>query len=420
MRSNKVIRYTYRQVISITPRPIYSACPLISRISTLSKQTNRHLQSTQKKPNPLSFSNFQGGYLPSLTISMATEAENPSTAAPTTTVEDNPSKTLDTAAPASTKPDQVEDSSNTASSAVDSATEGPKQDADDSKSAAPATDTEKKIRRAERFGITVQLSEQEKRNSRAERNMFLAFEDVFLGKGLSLAFFWELNWWFREVVLRWCASGLICYSVHNSKWIIEANKTRFGTKSTSQQSESDSVKKSEELKRKARAERFGIPVPPTATDEEAKKKARLERFASSPKIDALEEDKRKARALRFSQSSSGSLSMNGNGDLEPMHVLLIAAVQRLIMKCISKIDIFDIDLSILKGFRISDILSGILRSVNTSKVLVIFFGLMMNCSASPRPSSDVVSDMPDARNDIQTETGCLVCEIIAGAPMELV
>lgn len=34
---------------------------------------------------------------------------------------------------------------------------------------ATVTDTQKKIRRAERFGMPVQLSEQEKRNSRAER-----------------------------------------------------------------------------------------------------------------------------------------------------------------------------------------------------------------------------------------------------------
>ncbi|KAJ6699082.1 PROTEIN MODIFIER OF SNC1 11 [Salix purpurea] len=192
---------------------------------------------------------------------MATQTENPSTDAATNiTVEDNPSETLETAVPASTKPDRVEDSTTTASSIVESPTEGPKQGADNSKSASPATDSDKKFRRAERFGINVQLSEKEKRNSRAER---------------------------------------------------------FGTGSQGSEPESDSVKKSEELKRKARAERFGIPVPPTATDVEVKKKARVERFAVAPKIDALEENKRKARALRFSQSSSDSLSMNGKGDLEP-------------------------------------------------------------------------------------------------------
>lgn len=34
---------------------------------------------------------------------------------------------------------------------------------------APVSDVQRKMRRAERFGISVQLSEEEKRNSRAER-----------------------------------------------------------------------------------------------------------------------------------------------------------------------------------------------------------------------------------------------------------
>ncbi|KAJ6778397.1 PROTEIN MODIFIER OF SNC1 11 [Salix koriyanagi] len=189
---------------------------------------------------------------------MATETDNHSTAA----AEDKHSKTLDTAVPDSTKTDRGEDSTETALFTVDLAIEGPKKDSENSKSTAPVTDIEKKIRRAERFGITVQLSEQEKRNTRAER----------FGTG-----------------------------------------TGTGTGSTAQGSESDSVKKSEELKRKARAERFGIPVPPVASDEETKKKVRLERFAPAAKTNAQEEDKRKARALRFSQSSSGSLSINGQG-----------------------------------------------------------------------------------------------------------
>ncbi|KAK7356161.1 hypothetical protein VNO80_15427 [Phaseolus coccineus] len=85
---------------------------------------------------------------------------------------------------------------------------------------APLSDIQKKIRRVERFGISVQMSEKEKRSSRAER---------------------------------------------------------FGTVSASQGSEPS---KSEELKRKARAERFGMPSPTTAADEEAKKKTRLARFAN--------------------------------------------------------------------------------------------------------------------------------------------
>ncbi|CAN1304511.1 Protein MODIFIER OF SNC1 11 [Linum perenne] len=121
-----------------------------------------------------------------------------------------------------------------------------KTDAAVSENADSVTDAEKKILRAERFGISVQLSEEEKRNSRAESKLILG---------------------------------------------------RFGTPSPKQGS--DGSKNSEESKRKARADRFGQPVPAEPTDNEAKKKARLERFGSLPKPDAVEEDKRKARALRF-------------------------------------------------------------------------------------------------------------------------
>ncbi|OVA18217.1 hypothetical protein BVC80_1835g646 [Macleaya cordata] len=113
---------------------------------------------------------------------------------------------------------------------------------------APVTDLQKKMRRAERFGMAVQLSEEEKRNSRAER---------------------------------------------------------FGTASTVHGS--DELKKSEELKRKARAERFGLPAQSVA-DEEAKKKARQARFATNSKTDSVEEDKMKARAIRFSQTPAGGPS----------------------------------------------------------------------------------------------------------------
>ncbi|KAH0458465.1 hypothetical protein IEQ34_013780 [Dendrobium chrysotoxum] len=113
----------------------------------------------------------------------------------------------------------------------------------------PASSLEKKIRRAERFGVPVQLSEEEKRNSRAER---------------------------------------------------------FGTNSPSPGKD---VGVSEEQKRKARAERFGL-VQHSSTDEAAKKKARLERFSQKPKSNALEEEKSKARAARFSGTSNSSSESN--------------------------------------------------------------------------------------------------------------
>ncbi|RZC83529.1 hypothetical protein C5167_046315 [Papaver somniferum] len=121
-------------------------------------------------------------------------------------------------------------------------------------------DLQKKMRRAERFGVPVNLSEKDKRNTRAER---------------------------------------------------------FGTAPTVQ--ESDASKNSEDLKRKARAERFGLPAKPVAdaTDEEAKKKARQDRFTSnsktSPKMDSVEEDKMKARAIRFSQCPASAPSQTTNG-----------------------------------------------------------------------------------------------------------
>ncbi|XP_060201666.1 protein MODIFIER OF SNC1 11-like [Lycium barbarum] len=129
------------------------------------------------------------------------------------------------------------------------------------------SDIQKKMKRAERFGMTVQLSEQEKRNTRAER---------------------------------------------------------FGTASAAQGSEA--LKKAEEQKRKARAERFGLKQSDSG-DEEAKKKARLARFAPPAKADPVEEDKRKARALRFSESQSGSQShQNGKGKTEQETVVVEKAV----------------------------------------------------------------------------------------------
>ncbi|KAK7284254.1 hypothetical protein RJT34_18997 [Clitoria ternatea] len=182
-----------------------------------------------------------------LLLSMATHTtdNNP--------LQENPNKTLDPAAP---NPDADPIPAAKDPDAADSKTTPPDSDA-------PLSDVQKKMRRAERFGISVQLSEKEKRNSRAER---------------------------------------------------------FGTGSTT--SQGPEATKSEELKRKARAERFGMPSPTTAADEEAKKKARLARFAPVSKTDPLEEDKRKARALRFSNPSSTSLSeVNGEGKIEPKAVI---------------------------------------------------------------------------------------------------
>ncbi|KAJ8747081.1 hypothetical protein K2173_014488 [Erythroxylum novogranatense] len=182
---------------------------------------------------------------------------------PTASVADNATKTtLETSLVASAMPDRVKDSTGNESSTIDSGKDDSKMDGEDPKTgkatAALVSDTEKKIRRAERFGITVQLSEQEKRSSRAER---------------------------------------------------------FGTGSSLPASEGS--KNSEELKRKARAERFGLPMQSVPTDEDAKKKARLERFAPDTKSEGLEEDKKKARALRFSKPSETSLSLNGKGTVEP-------------------------------------------------------------------------------------------------------
>ncbi|KAF7113519.1 hypothetical protein RHSIM_RhsimUnG0120500 [Rhododendron simsii] len=98
-------------------------------------------------------------------------------------------------------------------------------------------------------------------------------------------------------------------------WTLDIRAELFGT--TSAVHGSDTLKQSEEHKRKARAERFGLAQSVT-TDEEAKKKARLSRFgavAAVPKANAQEEDKKKARALRFSQPPNGSLSqLNGKGN----------------------------------------------------------------------------------------------------------
>ncbi|KAK5804315.1 hypothetical protein PVK06_031964 [Gossypium arboreum] len=158
--------------------------------------------------------------------------------------EENPKKTLDAASPSMDKSDPP--SASTLSDAEVSVKEGEGLKTTGNavglaagERSCPADDTQKKIRRAERFGLPIQLSEQEKRNSRAER---------------------------------------------------------FGTAPSSKGSEES--KQLEELKRKARAERFGIAASTTATDEDAKKKARLARFAPYSKPDSVEEEKRKLRAIR--------------------------------------------------------------------------------------------------------------------------
>ncbi|THG03766.1 hypothetical protein TEA_003741 [Camellia sinensis var. sinensis] len=193
---------------------------------------------------------------------------------PTTQKEENPSKTPD--------PEQLQDQppsdppSNDASidesktiedsPVTEASTDVKNNDESD------VSDTKKKIRRAERFGMPVQLSEQEKRNSRAERGM---------------------------------GDHVIVVEISGSN--------EFGTVPAT--NGSDALKKSEDQKRKARAERFGI-VQSVSADEEVKKKARLARFAAAvPKTDPEEEEKKKARALRFSQPPSDSLSqVNDKGN----------------------------------------------------------------------------------------------------------
>lgn len=117
---------------------------------------------------------------------MATSATKPSDI--NTTVE-IPKQTLDPVAPPAVKTDRPHDSKADGSSAPPSLTDaavsgtnGSQKEGEDAGStetiveavaadaaAETVTDIQKKIRRAERFGISVQLTEEEKRNSRAER-----------------------------------------------------------------------------------------------------------------------------------------------------------------------------------------------------------------------------------------------------------
>ncbi|EOY07680.1 Uncharacterized protein TCM_022057 isoform 3, partial [Theobroma cacao] len=209
------------------------------------------------------------------TTPMATTTEKPVATATTTTTtapapvaaanssaEPNPKKTVDSPPPSTGKSDPPSAVAPAAAEVSLKESEGSKITGTTVSSVAgdsggSVNDIQKKIRRAERFGVPVQLSEQEKRNSRAER---------------------------------------------------------FGTAPSSNGSEA--AKQSEELKRKARAEGLGPSA--ATTDEEAKKKARLARFAPYSKTDSVEEEKRKARAIRFSNPPSGSLpQVNGKGNLDP-------------------------------------------------------------------------------------------------------
>lgn len=120
----------------------------------------------------------------------------------------------------------------------------------------PNSDLERRQRRAERFGVSVQMSEEEKRRVRAAR----------FGGSLTDA--------------------------------PEAKSSGVGV-----------TKVEEEKKRKARAERFGLPVSCDADSEEAKKKARLVRFGLG-----IEEEKKEARAARFGlQSKNSTPDVNKKG-----------------------------------------------------------------------------------------------------------
>ncbi|KAJ7239050.1 hypothetical protein O6H91_05G108400 [Diphasiastrum complanatum] len=141
--------------------------------------------------------------------------------------------------------------------------------------AAPPSETQKKKRRAERFGVEFQMSEQEKRRLRATR--FGAASSKF-EKG------YQLTW------------------AHSNKL-------------------SPTSKEIEAEKRKARAARFGTSEssPRSPSDEAAKRKARLARFGSSSgaKTDlSSEEEKKKARAARFGSGTKKEVLNGGKKFLE--------------------------------------------------------------------------------------------------------
>lgn len=114
-------------------------------------------------------------------------------------------------------------------------------------------DIQKKVRRAERFGVPVQLSEEEKRNSRAER---------------------------------------------------------FGTNTASEASKS-----SEELKRKARAERFGLSVP--SDEEAKKKARMARFGSEAKVDSQEEEKRKARALRFSQPSSNAVAEINSKGNIEP-------------------------------------------------------------------------------------------------------
>ncbi|KAG5553800.1 hypothetical protein RHGRI_011613 [Rhododendron griersonianum] len=168
------------------------------------------------------------------------------------------------------------------------------------------SDTQKKMRRAERSPILGEVSVSTQR-----------------GTGTGLGYTRDSpkyiqTWLFlrkkkeeddNEVCTIW-----IVYGIEEEEEDDDVFGTGTGSGSESGVHGSDALTKSEEQKRKARGERFGS-VQSVSADEEVKKKARLSRFTAVAPIDPLEEEKKKARALRFSKAPSGSPSqVNGKAN----------------------------------------------------------------------------------------------------------
>ncbi|XP_041026725.1 protein MODIFIER OF SNC1 11-like isoform X2 [Juglans microcarpa x Juglans regia] len=160
---------------------------------------------------------------------MATESEksNPNILS----AQENPVKTLDSTV---SEPDLHEHSPNNILTDCEDPNGTVSSPAGDD---GPVSNIQKKTRRAERFGITLQLTEEEKRNSRAER------------------------------------FGLCDASV--------APDDESRKKATADVEGKKKATADEEAKKKARLARFA-PVSKTDTVEEEKRKARTIRFSSSP------------------------------------------------------------------------------------------------------------------------------------------